>query len=439
MTAPAGVHNRGKVGYRSPSNQNVRADRMALPSETDAPRRKTVLGASCATHAIQDGLSAAVYVLLPILAQAFGLSYSQIGLFKGIKSLAQGLLELPSGLASERFGERALLVFGLALAGIGYLYLSIAGSANVVLFSLLVVGIGGAFQHAPASALVSRAHLTGGRRGALGLYNSSGDAGKLLFTGGFSLFIAAGLTWPTVTFVYGACAIVGAACVYVTLGSAGAAKPRLPKSDADGTTDTVVAGWGILDRRGFSALLAAVFLDGMVQAGALTFVAFVMVAKGLPLAIATLAAVALLIGGMCGKAACGFLAERIGVRTAFTIVQALTALGLFAVLIAPSVLAFILLPFVGVVLQGSTSITYGMVDDLVHPDRTPRGYALVYAASSFAGVAGPLGFGLVADSTEIGAAIMAMVAVAALAILPGVLLRVPAQPDAAATSAVHSS
>ena len=55
---------------------------------------------------------------------------------------------------------------------------------------------------------------------------------------------------------------------------------------------------------------------------------------------------------------------------------------------------------------------------MVHPDRTPRGYALVYAASSFASVAGPLGFGLIADVFEIGIAMIAMALVAVLAIVP---------------------
>ena len=42
-------------------------------------------------------------------------------------------------------------------------------------------------------------------------------------------------------------------------------------------------------------------------------------------------------------AGCGFLAERLGVRPAFALVQILTALGLVAVIMAPAWLAFLLL------------------------------------------------------------------------------------------------
>ena len=303
---------------------------------------------------------------------------------------------------------------------------------------MLIVGIGGAYQHAPASDLVSRAYIAGGRRGALGLYNSMGDAGKLVFTGCFGLAVATGMNWPTVTLAYGLFTVVAAVGVHLALGSVGAGLAYRPKTGGGLTAGSVATGWGILDRRGFSALLAAVFLDGMVQAGAMTFMAFVMVEKGLPLAIATFAAVALLVGGMCGKAVCGFLAERIGVRTAFTIAQVLTALGLLAVLVVPGGMAYVLLPIVGIALQGSTSITYGMVDDLVHADRTTRGFALVYAAASFASVAGPVGFGAIADAAGINTALIAMAVVAAATIVPGLLLRVPTKLDMATGSGTQT-
>jgi FSR family fosmidomycin resistance protein-like MFS transporter len=85
-----------------------------MPSAGTA-KRSVTLSMSCLAHAVQDGLSAAIYVLLPVLAQTLGLNLGEVGLFKGLKSLAQGLLEIVSGVAAERFGDRALLVFGLVV------------------------------------------------------------------------------------------------------------------------------------------------------------------------------------------------------------------------------------------------------------------------------------------------------------------------------------
>ena len=54
------------------------------------PSPKTALAVGCTAHIVQDGLTAATYVLMPVLAQAFGFTYAQVGLIKGLKSLTQG-------------------------------------------------------------------------------------------------------------------------------------------------------------------------------------------------------------------------------------------------------------------------------------------------------------------------------------------------------------
>ena len=380
-------------------------------------RPRKILGVSCAIHAIQDGLTSSIYVLLPILAQSFGLSYAQVGWLKGVKNLAQGLLEIVSGIASDRFGERLVLSGGVALSGMGYLILSQAAGAGTVLFCFVLVGIGAAFQHSPASKLVTHAFGAEARRGALGLYNSSGDAGKLTFTGMLSLGSAFAVGWQSMTLAFGLVAVLMAAAVCVMLGRLIDSQPK-PETHA-----AAVTGWGIVDPRGFAALTAVVSLDSIVQTSVLTFIAFVMIAKGFSTFAATLAAVLVLTGGMFGKAACGYLAQNLGTRRAFAAVQLATAGGLLAVAVLPGALAYALLPFVGMVLQGSTSITYSAVNDLILPSHTARGFALIYAAGSFASIAGPLGFGVIGDWYGIETALIGMAAASALGVPSAMLLR----------------
>lgn len=381
-------------------------------------QRRSTLAMSCLAHTVQDGMSATIYVLLPVLAQSLGLNLTQVGLFKGLKGFAQGILEVASGPLSERFGDRNMLVAGLLFSGLGYLLFGLAEGPELVLVCLIIIGIGTAFQHAPASALVSRAYVDSGRRGALGLYNSSGDAGKLLFSAAFSLTIGAGLAWQFTTTVFGLIATAAGLSIYWLIRSAPG------KTSDEAAADTAeTTSWGILDRTGFSALLAVVTIDNMVQAAAATFVAFLMLEKGFALYIAAFAAPVALVGGMFGKAACGFLADRIGPRPAFALVQVLTAAGLVGVVMAPGILSWMILPFMGVFLQGSTSITYSMVNDLVHPARTSRGFALIYGLGSFGSVAGPAGAGLLGDLASVETAMYAMAGASLLAIVPWIWMR----------------
>jgi FSR family fosmidomycin resistance protein-like MFS transporter len=389
--------------------------------------QKTTLLTSCTAHGIQDGLSVATAVLLPILAQTYGLNYGQVGLFKAAKSLAQSLLEIFSGHACEQFGKRNILVFGLVISGLGYLLLSFAGTPQITLISFIILGIGGAYHHAPSSALVSSAYSVDKRRRSLGLYNSSGDIGKLIFTGLISLAAMAAISWQNVAFSYGLITIGAAIAIYWGLKRAGIGAD-LPNANKDTDEKLEMAlGWGILDRPKFTSLLATVFLDSIVQVGVLTFIAFAMIAKGVPIYTATLAPVLILIGGMFGKAACGFLADLIGIRTAFAILQGLTAIGLIFVVILDTTPAFTILPFLGLVLQGTTSITYVIVNDLIHPSRTVRGYSMIYGASSLAAVLGPFGFGRVGDLWGINTAILIMAVFALIAIVPCWTLKINQQ------------
>ena len=385
-------------------------------------RRRLTLAACCATHAVQDGLTASIYVLLPILAQAFGLGFAQVGLVRAVHSGAMGLLELPSGMLSERLGQRRLLAFGLLCAGAGYLTVSMAGGFPGLLLGLCLAGCGAAFQHALSSSLVSEAFSGPARRTALGAYNSSGDTGKLLFTGLLTTLLGAGAAWPHVAAGYGSLAVAAGAGLLFLLRAirAGAPDPSLPPRRRPSLRG---ADWGIRHRRGFAVLAVIVLLDLAVQDAFLVFVAFLMLHKQAPVALAGFAVVLTLAGGVAGKFGCGLLAARLGPVRALVVVELASAAAILAVLAAPAMVALCLLPLAGVVLQGSSTVTYGTVGDLVEERRQSRGFALVYTLSSAASIVGPVAFGLVSDGFGLETAMTAMALVVALPAPLALLLR----------------
>jgi MFS-type transporter involved in bile tolerance (Atg22 family) len=90
------------------------------------------------------------------------------------------------------------------------------------------------------------------------------------------------------------------------------------------------------------------------------------------------------------------------------------------------VAAFLLLPLLGVVLQGTSSVLYATIGELVEEDRLPRAFGFFYTIGSVCGIAAPLGFGLAGDRFGVAAAIAA-IGVAVLATVPlAMLLRTTA-------------
>ncbi len=355
---------------------------------------KLTLSACCVTHGMHDGLSSSVYVLLPILAQHFSLGFSQIGLIRAVYTGAMWLLEIPAGILSGRFGERRLLVLGIIGSGIGFFAVSFTDGYYGVLLALFVAGCGAAFQHSLCSSLISQSFGEPERRIALGSYNASGDIGKLTFTLVSSLLLGIGVGWQTITLGYGVLAVTVALTIWILLGakSAGILSAIKLKEIAGSN------GWGIKDRLGFTNLAAIVFLDSLIQDGFLVFITFVMIEKQVSTGLVAFAVAATLSGGICGKFAGGLLAARIGVIRSIVLFELLTAIGIMLVFYAPGNIPFFLLPLVGVFLQGSSSITYGTVSNLVHTNQQSRGFSIIYTIANSASFVGPAIFGLIIDS-----------------------------------------
>jgi MFS transporter, FSR family, fosmidomycin resistance protein len=355
------------------------------------PRRS--LASCCAAHTLHDGLSDVTYVLLPLLAQTFGLSLSQVGMIRSAHRVAMASFQIPAGLIAERFGERNLLALGTLVAGLAFLWLGYAPGYWAILLALFFAGVGSAVQHPLSSTIISHAYPAEGRRAALGMYNFFGDVGKFAFGGIVSLLLVAGISWQAPVVGFGIAGIVTAVAIFMTVADRHAPKP---------VTDSAapakkLTGWGIRNPQGFTALCLIEILDSSTRTGFLTFIAFVLIGKGLPDGWAVLSVPLILVGGMAGKLACGFLAERLGIVRMIIITEVATGAGILATLVLPSFAAFLLLPLIGVVLNGTSSVLYATIGDFVDQERLPRAFGFFYTLGSLCGIAAPLGYGLVGD------------------------------------------
>jgi FSR family fosmidomycin resistance protein-like MFS transporter len=138
-------------------------------------REKRTLATCCAAHTVHDGFSDVTYVLLPLLAQTFGLSLSQVGMIRSAHRVAMASFQIPAGLIAERFGERNLLAMGTLIAGFSFIGLGFAPGFWAILVALFFAGVGSAVQHPLSSTIISHAYPGEGRRAALGTYNFFGD------------------------------------------------------------------------------------------------------------------------------------------------------------------------------------------------------------------------------------------------------------------------
>ena len=356
---------------------------------------KRTLATCCTAHTLHDGLSDCSYVLLPILAQTFNLSLAQAGLIRSAWRAATALFQTPAGLMAERLGARNLLAFGTACAGLAFIALGQSVGFAAILLALFCAGFGSAFQHPLCSTLISHAYPGDGRRAALGTYNFFGDVGKFAFGGVISLLFVAGVPWQVPVTAFGslalACALVILLVMHETAGRA--------HSTASATSiEPHVKGWGIRNKQGFMALCLIEIIDSTTRNGFLTFIAFLMIAKNLPAGWAALSVPLILIGGMAGKLACGFLAERFGIIRTVAVTEIATGVGILSMLVLPDIAAYLVLPLVGVAVNGTSSVLYATIGELVEKDRLSRAFGLFYTVGSLCGLVAPIAFGVIGDA-----------------------------------------
>ena len=353
-------------------------------------RARAVLATASGTHFVHDGFSDILYVLLPVWAQEFRLSLAQVGLIRTAYSAAMASFQIPAGLLAERWGERRLLAAGTAVTGAGFIAAGWTGGFASLLLVLLVAGLGSGVQHPLSSTLVSTAYETSRRRAALGLYNFSGDLGKIGMPAAVGL-AAALVGWRAASAASGFLGIAAAGAILLVLVHLETgARPH-----ADGRLAT--GGWGIRDGRAFGALAAIGMIDSGTRTPFLTFLPFVLIGKGLTTAGVGLALGLLFAGGAVGKFVCGLAAERIGVIRAVILTEVATAAGIAAVVGAPLPVALALLMPLGIALNGTSSVLYGTVADLVSADRRSRAYGLYYTITLGASALAPTLYGVISD------------------------------------------
>jgi len=371
--------------------------------------RRSLLGAGVA-HALHDGYTDSIYVLLPVWQAEFGLGFGALAALRGLYAGTMAALQIPAGRLAERWGGRAVLVLGTLLSALGYALAGLSGGLLGLGIALAIGGAGSATQHPLAAAAVSHAYGTAAR-GPLGAYNFAGDLGKAALPALLALLMTA-LAWRAALWVLAGIGVVAALAVLVLIPPFGGAPPGKAK-----------AGHGT-GRGGFGLLLAIGMLDSSVRMGFLTFLPFLLGAKGADLPLVGFALTLVFLGGAVGKAACGWLGARFGVLATVLVTEIGTALAILGVIQLPLLPALALLAPLGVMLNGTSSVLYGTVPELAPPGREARAFAVFYTGTIGSGALSPVLYGVVGDAAGPGWG-AAAAAFAALLTCPLALLLAP--------------
>jgi MFS family permease len=266
-----------------------------------------VIGLVSSAHAVSHFFQLVLPPLFPLLKEAFGVSYAELGLLVTSFYAASGLSQTPAGFAVDRFGARAVLVAGIGLFATAILLIGLAPSYWLMVPLVMAAGVGNSVFHPADYSILTSAVRKEWMARAYGIHQFGGNVGWAVAPVAV-LTLSHFFGWRIALVILG---LVGHVLMLVvwwqgaalTIGDATAARARVAAGPRTAPLRLLTAP-SILLCFSYFAMLAMAFtgIQSFLPAALNT-------AHGTPLAIAGWALTGYLVGGAAGILFGGWLAD----------------------------------------------------------------------------------------------------------------------------------
>ena len=372
-----------------------------------------MIGLVGGVHALSHYFQLALPPLFPLLRDEFGVSWSLLGMVVGAFYVASGISQFVSGFAVDRFGARPVMFAGLALLAGGTVLAGFAPGIGALFACAALMGIGNGVFH-PVDFAILNASVAHGRLGHA--YSVHGIGGSLGYAASpiVTFALASAIGWRPALVVTGIAGLVA-------LGIVATQRADLSGHRAHGPSMSHAGAASLFRQPAILACFAYFALVTASATGLQTFSPAVLnVAYDIPLALATSAVTAFLLGGAAGIVAGGFLAVRTTRHDRVAAIGlALGAALLLTTVVAPPTYATVLPLFAAIgIVTGATGPSRDMIVRNATPEgATGRVYGFVYSALDVGATIGPIWFGFMLDhamgqAVFAGAAVCFVVAIA---------------------------
>jgi len=187
-----------------------------------------VWGASVG-HGFTHWYPSTFYMLLPLIKDEMGLSYTQMGFLITVRYLVSAVANLPAGMLTDLAGKhRLLMAVALCLVGIPYLFVGLSSSYHLLLVYMAFIGFGSNLWHPAAMAGLSETYPS--KRGwAMGWHASAANIGDALgpFLSGVLL---TWITWRHILMGSSMGGLLMGLFIWRLLGTAGGKDERGPEA-----------------------------------------------------------------------------------------------------------------------------------------------------------------------------------------------------------------
>jgi MFS family permease len=383
----------------------------AITADTQTSAKRNFLEVWLITigHALTHWYPATFYVLMPVIGNELGLSYTQIASIITAQAIAGALSNIPGGIICDAVGRKGLMMaLSLAWIGLPYMLMSASSAYWMLLACAVIIGIGNTIWHPTAIPTLARRFPD--QKGLVvsihGMGGNVGDAVAPFVAGallsGFaigSVFQFAGVSWRTVMIFNVVPGMIMSVAILIYLGRMQLGS-KARTDDKKLSLGEVITGFGGLVKNKTLMLLAtSSAFRSMTQGSLMVFV---------PLYLANVMGYdAWKVGAaMMGLQICGFIAapiaggmsDKMGRRNIMMSSMIMTAVVLLAMVFAGGTPLFVFfVATLGFFLFAIRAVLQAWTLDATPKNMGGSAIGLLFAIQAVGGATGPLICGILAD------------------------------------------
>ena len=360
-------------------------------------------------HALTHWYPATFYLLLPIIGNELGLSFSQIGLIMTCQYLAGAVANVPGGVLVDTVGRKGLLMaISLFWVGFPYLLMSFTHSYLMLLACVALVGVGNSLWHPTAIPTLARRYPE--RKGlVLSLHGMGGNAGDAIAPLVVGALLAV-LSWREVVVLNVMPGLVISLLLLVMLGTlqlggkrggqSGSKKSAAAVDETPQSLAEYARGLRLLFRnRSLVLLSTSGAFRSMTQNALLTFLPLFLAREmGYSPFLIGASMFALQAAGLVASPVAGHLSDRIGRRSVMMTSMAMTAAVLVFMAVAGKSQAFVFfIAVLGFFLYAIRPVIQAWLIEATPKNMGGSSIGILFGAQSLGASVAPLLGGVIAD------------------------------------------
>ena len=355
-------------------------------------------------HSLTHWYPATFYLLLPLIGNELGLSFSQIGLIMTCQYLAGAVANVPGGALVDTVGRKGLLM-GVSLFWVGfpYLLMSFSHSYLMLLGCVALVGVGNSLWHPTAIPTLARRYPER-KAYVLSLHGMGGNAGDALAPLVVGALLAV-LSWREVVVLNVVPGLVMSLLILVFLGTLKLGRRALPKAPAAAEPEgQSLASYRdglrqLLRNRSLVSLSTSGAFRSMTQSALLTFLPLFLAREMGWSVFAVGAGMFLLqVAGLAASPVAGHLSDKLGRRSVLMVSMAMTAVVLLFMALAGKSQAFVFfIAVLGFFLYAMRPVIQAWTLEATPKHMGGSAIGVLFGAQSLGASVAPLLGGVIAD------------------------------------------